>query len=341
MEESEIVDKIKERLLPSFDPYLTQADPQNLVDLLRHCTLIEEGNKKRDNNSNKTNAIYDQQRGNRNNITCQNCDKIGHIAKYCRAPRRYEQNWGNSHNNRGQGIDRNGGRNRGQSGGKPNTLQRRKEGENNNYRSNNPKATSASNNNNFSYNNNNNRSYSNNNNGSYNTSNNGSYNNNTNSGYNNNNGHRGRRRYQNQSRNNDTTNNTANVIAYVAPERPFLKKIYVSGKPVMALIDTGASASMMKKSKAAELELTLTPPSMTMGVANGTSMGNLDETTARITLDTNNMQHNFLHEFTVAAELPFDAIIGKDVLRKRNIFAGGANDELITNAVVGEEKEFP
>lgn len=320
MDEKEIVDKIVARLHPSFFPFILHKDPQDLDSLHRDCALIQEGHRGPNEHNSKTNAIFSKgYKPSNNKANCTNCHKNGHTWDVCRAPRR--SNYSNNHNRNNQPNY----------GPRANNYQGQSR---NNYHSN--ARSNYQGNPRNSYNNHNQSNYQNSyqnsnnihhgnrqNNQSWNRNNRANFNNLRNqpdargSSYNNNNSHANTNHTDNTQRQNNIANSNNRMLAYIAPEKPFLRKIFINNQPVNALIDTGASASFIKLDKANQLKLTLIPTTLTMGVANGTSMGELKETKAKITINTLNQQHNFDHELTVASNLPFDAIVGKDIIRER------------------------
>lgn len=283
---AEVIDKIRNRVLGSFEPNLTQANPTTIEDLVRVCVAIEEGMRKKSASNVSVNAIMPN---NNRTIECYNCGRRGHMSKACRAPKKNNAPGNQFNGRKGNSMARNG-----------------------NYRSN-------MNNNQDSRQKNNNsdgdKTFT-----CYNCGGRGhaakvcpsTKDNSTKNNV---------KDKDNSNRSDNTVNYKSNkkpMIAYIVPESSIYHEISINRNRVRALIDNGANITAIRTSLANDLGLKLEKSNISrVKVANNTYMkGVIRQTTVNIGLTVDKKLLECEREILVCDDLPEDDnfVLGIDTM---------------------------
>lgn len=300
MPEAEVVNKIRNRVLSSFEPNLTQANPTTIQKLVEVCIAIEEGNRKRDSGNGNVNAVTHSKA-----INCYSCGARGHSARECTAQRNTIKN---SFRGKPSGYKQNNSfRNASRPTGRFNDRHQQRHPDNRTHKDYNGNRRDNDNNRNsnevtcfncggkghlskicpsIKVNANKTmerpRDHTN------------KYDNNVN-------------RYQRQ--------NKDNLLAYIMPESAIYVDIYVNTTKLRALVDTGATVTCIESKLAKDINLELVPTTVgSLRTANGSSMRKVSQAVVklRLVVDKKNIENE--RDIVVCEGLPVDVILGLDTL---------------------------
>lgn len=341
MGEDEIIDKIRFRLLKSFFPHISQVRTNKLSEFTQECLFIEEGNRERSEPT--VSAVVPTRKA------CYHCGRRNHIARDCNDQRyrsnynqndqankthyrnNYNQQFHHNHNNnrrsnfnnntycppsqRNTYANYNSNRQRRNYQPKDNYNQHNHQNPNQRNDYDNPNSQQKQGNNAQKIQQNNQQSE-----------------------------HlgekqsgppvrRGRGGYRNLNNANNYTPPTPNVCgyAYAVTQAPICAQTKIANKvTTQALVDTGASVSIINGDIARQVGIKVSPPTNAlMKAANGSPLGFNGKIETCIELLINGESVKCDAELNICENLPVTMLIGIDLLTKLGITIDCANQNLI------------
>lgn len=265
MEEEEMFNKIRRRVLRSFEPQLSLKNPRTLRKLLTTCSLLEDGMLSREKND--TAAVVFKE------VKCYSCNKLGHLSKDCT------------------------NKSKGRNPRPPSSKDSQTKKNDNHYSKRNdegPEKPLVC----------------------YNCK---------------GNGHMSKDCPSPRSDKNDKKPKPSNrptsgrgkyfagLVAYVKKEKGLFTQVHVTNNKVDALVDTGATMTILSSEKAASLNIKLSsgkPERLRTG--NGSILSDSGSACVLIRASKNGTEAIAEHNVVIAKDLPVDMLLGMDLLERFN-----------------------
>lgn len=121
----------------------------------------------------------------------------------------------------------------------------------------------------------------------------------------------------------------SNVIAYAVKHDSMRVKVRINNHEVAALVDTGATMSIINLRKAESIGLTVEPgEGQNLRTANGTPLEDHGYASVKVRFIANNVEAVCDHRLVVADNLPVDMLMGLDLLKRMNVVVDCGADQI-------------